>query len=332
MPADEADGPVGRAAALGFHSYADDTLRIVPETWSETGDEANPRDRPDAAPGRRGSAVVIAAGLALIAGIAVALAWSLTPGRRPAPEARPPAAAARPPAQLQAYAPPQAAPPAPRLQAEAAPPQAAPSGLAMILRAAPPFLAWNLPSLRPARPSAPPTAPSAQVPQAPQAADPIGERLAALAKAPPIQVPNPAQAADPIGERLASLAQTPVARTPAPAPQPEPAQASDPASLPVQARVQPAFDCAAAGTAAEQMVCGDPELAAADRRMNRAYRAALDAGAPEDQLRSEQQDWLGIREDAARHSRRAVASIYEQRIDELRRWRADAVADHSREP
>jgi uncharacterized protein len=81
------------------------------------------------------------------------------------------------------------------------------------------------------------------------------------------------------------------------------------------------------------MVCGDPELAAADQRMNRAYRAALAAGAPEGELRSEQLDWLGIREDAARHSRNAVASIYEQRIDELRRWRADAAAaDREPEP
>ena len=290
MPAEDKDGPVGRAAALGFHSYADDTPRIVPETWPDTGDEADRRDWRRAEPGGRGSAIVIAAGLALIAGIAVALAWSLTPGIRPAPEARPPAAVA--------------APSAARLQAEAAPPQAAPSALALTLPAAPPFLAWNPLGSRPAPPEVP-------------------------ASAPPVQVP--AQAADPIGERLAALAQTLAPPAPTPQPQPAPAQASEPAP-PAQARVQPAFDCAAARTAAQQMICGDPELAAADQRMNRAYRAALAAGAPEDELRSEQQDWLGIREDAARHSRNAVASIYEQRIDELRRWRADAAADREPEP
>nr|MEA2799725.1 hypothetical protein [Phenylobacterium sp.] len=290
MPAEETDGPVGRAAALGFHSYADDTLRVVPGTRAETGDDADPRDWPDAEPRRRGSAVVIAAGLALIAGFAVAFAWTLTPGSRPVPEARPPPAAARP------------APPAPRLQAEVSPPPAAPSALALTLPPAPPFLAW----------------------------DPLSARAPAPPTAPPVKVPHAAQAADPIGERLAALSGTSVA--PTPAPQPAPAQVSEPAPPPAQARLQPGFDCASARSAAQQMVCGDPELAAADQRMNRAYRAALDAGAPEDQLRSEQQDWLGIREDAARHSRRAVASIYEQRIEDLRRWRTDAAADHEPEP
>jgi uncharacterized protein YecT (DUF1311 family) len=296
MPADDADGPVGRAAALGFHSYADDTLRIVPDARSEWGDDAEPRD---AGPGRRGSIVVAAAGLALIAGIAGAFAWSVTPGTRPAPEARPP---------------PVAASPAPRLQAEVGPTpqqQAAPSALAMTLRVAPP-LAFNLPS----PPTVATTAP-ALAPPAP-----------AQPTAPPVHVPD-AVHADPIGERLAAL--LPTLAAPAPAPQPAPAQASEPAQPATEARLQPAFDCAAARTAAQQMVCGDPELAAADRRMNRAYRAALAAGAPEDELRSEQQDWLGIREDAARHSRSAVASIYEQRIDDLRRWRADA-ADRNPEP
>src|SRR5258708_9568735 len=130
MPADQADGPGGRAAAMGFHSYADDTLRIVPErgggTRSETGDDAAaPRDWPDAGSPRRGSAIVLAAGLVLIAGMAVAFAWSVTPSGRPAPEARPPAAA----------------PPAPPFQAQAAPPpqpQPAPGPLTLTLRAAAP--------------------------------------------------------------------------------------------------------------------------------------------------------------------------------------------------
>ncbi|HEV7383353.1 MAG TPA: lysozyme inhibitor LprI family protein, partial [Phenylobacterium sp.] len=254
-----------------------------------------------AEPGRRGSAIVIAAGLVLIAGIAVAFAWSLTPGSRPAPEARPPAAAA---------------PPAPQLQAEVAPtpgPQTTPSALAMTLRVAPP-LAFDLRD------------PRAATTMAPALASPTPVRPTA----PAVQASDAARAADPIGERLAAL--LPALAAPTPAPQAAPAQTSEPAPPPTQARVQPAFDCAAARTAAQQMVCGDPELAAADQRMSRAYRAALAAGAPEDQLRSEQQDWLGIREDAARRSRNAVASIYEQRIDELRRWRAEAAADREPEP
>ena len=69
---------------------------------------------------------------------------------------------------------------------------------------------------------------------------------------------------------------------------------------------------------AEDMVCEDDRLSAADRRLNAAYRAALASGAmPRDQLRAEQQDWLAVREDAARRSIRAVDSVYRQRIAEL---------------
>jgi len=75
--------------------------------------------------------------------------------------------------------------------------------------------------------------------------------------------------------------------------------------------------CAAGRSRAAQMVCADPELAAADRELNQAYRRALRSGAPTEQLRDEQRDWLAIREDAARRSPRAVAEVYEQRIDEL---------------
>jgi hypothetical protein len=75
--------------------------------------------------------------------------------------------------------------------------------------------------------------------------------------------------------------------------------------------------CAGAASLADEMVCQDPRLAAADREMSRALRRAMDAGAPPDELRAEQRDFAAIREDAARHSARALASAYAQRIDEL---------------
>jgi uncharacterized protein YecT (DUF1311 family) len=78
-----------------------------------------------------------------------------------------------------------------------------------------------------------------------------------------------------------------------------------------------AAPCGAAASRAAQMVCDDPDLAAADRELNQAYRRALRSGAPADQLRDDQRDWLAIREDAANRSPRALASVYEQRIDEL---------------
>jgi uncharacterized protein YecT (DUF1311 family) len=98
------------------------------------------------------------------------------------------------------------------------------------------------------------------------------------------------------------------------------ARLSAPAPAPRIAGLQTAgldSACANAGGRAAQMVCADPDLADADRELNRAYRRALHSGVPTDQLRDEQRDWLAIREEAARRSPRAVARIYEQRIDEL---------------
>lgn len=80
--------------------------------------------------------------------------------------------------------------------------------------------------------------------------------------------------------------------------------------------------CGGAGLA-DQMVCDDPDLAAADREMRGAYRRALRSGASPGALRADQQDWMSIREDAARHSRRALAEVYAQRIDELNAAAAD---------
>ena len=111
--------------------------------------------------------------------------------------------------------------------------------------------------------------------------------------------------------------QAPAARQPPPlavAPAPRVAQAPPIATPPARA----GFDCSAARSAAEGMVCSDPELAAADRELARSYRRALQSGAaPPGAIRADQRDWLSIREEAARHSRRALASVYQQRIDEL---------------
>ena len=128
----------------------------------------------------------------------------------------------------------------------------------------------------------------------------------------PSPMPPTVQAPPPLPpQTVASLA----APTPAAAP-PRPAQAGGRAGV----------DCAGARSEAEQMVCGDPDLAAADREMSRAYRRALQSGAAPGALRADQRDWLAIREDAARHSRRAVESVYQQRIDELNAM-ADGAAD-----
>lgn len=85
----------------------------------------------------------------------------------------------------------------------------------------------------------------------------------------------------------------------------------------LQTDSQPTFDCASAVGAAETMICADPRLAAADRRMARAWRRALDAGAPAWRLRRDQRDWMIAREAAARSAPEEVAELYNQRIAEL---------------
>jgi uncharacterized protein YecT (DUF1311 family) len=102
---------------------------------------------------------------------------------------------------------------------------------------------------------------------------------------------------------------------------PAPAAAPAPQAYPRLAAVD--GPCAGGGRAAE-MVCSDPDLSAADRALNRAYRRAMRSGAiPPEQLRADQQDWLAAREDAARRSPGALARIYDRRIDELNRLADD---------
>ena len=90
-----------------------------------------------------------------------------------------------------------------------------------------------------------------------------------------------------------------------------------PATASLQADTQPSFDCASAIGAAETLVCSDPRLAAADRRMARAWRRAVELGAPTWRLRRDQRDWMIAREAAARAAPDEVADLYGQRIREL---------------
>lgn len=76
-------------------------------------------------------------------------------------------------------------------------------------------------------------------------------------------------------------------------------------AAPALADEGPSFDCAKAGTTAEELVCADPELARLDRlvadRFGAALEAArgLDTGAAEAEaeLRAYQRGWIGGRDD-----------------------------------
>lgn len=136
---------------------------------------------------------------------------------------------------------------------------------------------------------------------------------------PAVPPPLPSVAVGPAYRPAPAPAQAPL---PAPIAREAPPPAALPAEPPRMAQAptpnRAGFDCSGARTPAEAMVCGDPEIASADREMARAYRRALQSGAaPPEAVRQEQRDFLAIREDAARHSRRALAQIYRQRIDDL---------------
>ncbi|MDB5462389.1 MAG: hypothetical protein JWP23_778 [Phenylobacterium sp.] len=290
MSADETDGrPAGPAPFIGFHAYADDTLRDAPNDPPESGAETVRREPRDQWPGPRrrrsgrGGGVALLA-LALVVGAAVAVSLNWAPLSRQAllfASSDAPVPALRPRLQVEL-------PPAPEAQHSEPAPLAAPPALA------PPALAMTLRS-------------------APAAAPPLSRPLSSR--------PEPRRMASPLVGAPQPRDFSAVARDVASA-----ARADDtvPATPPAPAPPQASFDCRFARTPAQRMVCEDPELAAADRRLSQAYRAAVAAGAPEEDLRDEQQDWLSLREDAARRSRRALADVYEQRIGDLERQREAA--------
>lgn len=144
------------------------------------------------------------------------------------------------------------------------------------------------------------------------------QAAAARAQAPQAPAAEPAAGAAP---------PQPAYTPPAPPPLPRVAGGAPLAVPPPRGQGFVAGGPCATGSPAEQLVCADPRLAEADRELNLAYRRALTAGVPPGFLRSEQRDWLGVREDAARRSPRAVARVYAQRIDELNAMADDARRD-----
>jgi hypothetical protein len=120
----------------------------------------------------------------------------------------------------------------------------------------------------------------------------------------PVTPPEPAPFAEGSGAPAVTIA-------------PAPAQPPGPQAYPQPQTPQVADRCGGTASLADQMVCQDPRLAAADRDMARALRRALASGVSPGQLRAEQRDFAMIREDAARRSPRALFSAYAQRIDEL---------------
>jgi uncharacterized protein YecT (DUF1311 family) len=74
----------------------------------------------------------------------------------------------------------------------------------------------------------------------------------------------------------------------------------------------------------EALACGDPNLTAAQRRLNRAYADAVAAGVSPTTLEQQQQRWLAARAAAAREAPWAVREVYQARIAELQDLTRDA--------
>ena len=175
------------------------------------------------------------------------------------------------------------------------------------------------------------TARAPMQPAAPKA-EPERQMDIVMAELPPAVPPPPAPPLETLPpdmiEPPPGLAPLPPEPPPAPIPRPAPAPPRAPqAAWAPQAPLardptwgeagRPSFDCRDAGSLAEEMVCTDAVLAAADRHLARAYRQAERSGAPIEALREDQDEWLAYREEAALRSPRAVAAAYDRRIGEL---------------
>ena len=89
----------------------------------------------------------------------------------------------------------------------------------------------------------------------------------------------------------------------------------------------PSFDCAKAGSSAEELICADPALAALDREMAATYRSALDAAETLDAgaadaaaaLKAMQRGWIKGRDECWKSDDlgTCVRTSYLQRVSEL---------------
>jgi uncharacterized protein len=86
-----------------------------------------------------------------------------------------------------------------------------------------------------------------------------------------------------------------------------------PSVLPAQS-----FDCREARRADEVAICEDPDLAELDMQMSRIYFSLLNRSnrLDRDQLRREQMEWLGDRQDCG-DDVDCLRRIYRERINEL---------------
>ena len=107
---------------------------------------------------------------------------------------------------------------------------------------------------------------------------------------------------------------------PAAQPATKAAQPAAPAPATAAADAKPSFDCAAAASDAEKLVCSDPALAALDRRLAEVFaRSKAAPGADQSRLAADQRGWVKGRDDCWKSVERSrcVSEAYMTRTVQL---------------
>lgn len=104
------------------------------------------------------------------------------------------------------------------------------------------------------------------------------------------------------------------------APATKPASPAVPSPATTATEAKPSFDCAAAASDVEKLVCSDPALAALDRRLAEVHaRAKAAPGADQARLAAEQRGWVKGRDDCWKSVERSrcVSEAYMTRTVQL---------------
>jgi hypothetical protein len=185
-----------------------------------------------------------------------------------------------------------------------------------------------------AKPEKPRLAKTAHAPAKPKA-PPVRKKVAAKPARPKAKVvvaeaKAPAKAHSPISRIMAKLAPRPHPPAKVRVAQEKPARAKKKARAPARPLRSGPVTVASAKSRCispdpgAAIVCADPALSAADRRLLVAYREAEAAGVSPAQLKRQQARWLQARSAAAREAPWAVHDVYLARIAELNDQTRDA--------
>lgn len=193
-----------------------------------------------------------------------------------------------------------------------------------VMRDRPPVLVKAVaPALRAAEPKKEPQPePKKPAPAKPAKPKPKVEKIV-VAKAEPKATPKPAKPepaakkAKPVLLAKAEAKPRPAPKVETPKPTPKPVVMAKVEPKPAAAPPAPPPPKKTLAKAVGRPAPVENTWAAEDRRLARAYRQALEAGAPEWRLARQQARWRSIRDEAMREAPWALSDIYAARIAEL---------------